>query len=114
MQATDIALAPIPQADGVIKNRPVLILSTIPPFDDVLVCAVSTQLRHEVKDLDVLITETDADFKQSGLIADSLIRSAHIATLPATKLRGVIGSISKQRFDLVIGNLVRLLTSKGK
>jgi hypothetical protein len=42
MTEGDIALASLPQADGHIKNRPVLLLRRLPPFDDFLVCGIST------------------------------------------------------------------------
>jgi len=37
MKECDIALTPIPQADGVIKNRPVVMLRQMPGFGDFLV-----------------------------------------------------------------------------
>lgn len=62
MKAGDIVLTPIPQADGQVKNRPALLLCQLPPFDDLLVCGVSTQLRHEVVGFDETITQQDDDF----------------------------------------------------
>ena len=38
MNEGDIALAPLPQANGQIKNRPVVLLRRLPPFGDFLVC----------------------------------------------------------------------------
>ena len=43
MNEGDLALAPLPQADGQIKNRPVALLRRLPPFGDFLVCGISTQ-----------------------------------------------------------------------
>ena len=43
MNEGDLALAPLPQADGQIKNRPVVLLWRLPPFGDFLVCGISTQ-----------------------------------------------------------------------
>lgn len=34
MNEGEIALAPLPQADGRIKNRPVVLLRRLPPFGD--------------------------------------------------------------------------------
>jgi mRNA interferase MazF len=47
MKEGDVVLTPIPQADGVIKNRPAIVLRTMPPYRDFLVCGVSTQLDKE-------------------------------------------------------------------
>ena len=48
MKEGDVVLAPLPQASGQIKNRPAVILRTMPPYGDFLLCGVNTQLRHEV------------------------------------------------------------------
>ncbi len=47
----------MPQADGVIKNRPAINLREMPPFRDVLVCGVSTQLRQAAKDFDEVMVQ---------------------------------------------------------
>jgi hypothetical protein len=43
-----VALAPLQQSDGSVKNHPVVLLRQMPPFGDWLVCGVSTQLRQRV------------------------------------------------------------------
>lgn len=65
MKEGDVVLTPLPQADGQIKNRPVIILREMPPYGDFLVCAVSTQLHHEVTGFDDPIRADDADFASS-------------------------------------------------
>ncbi len=42
MKEGDVILTPIPQADGVVKNRPAVVLREMPPYKDFLVCGVST------------------------------------------------------------------------
>jgi len=44
MKEGDVVLAPFPQADGRIKNRPGVVLREVPPFGDLLICGVSAQL----------------------------------------------------------------------
>ncbi|QVL51097.1 MAG: hypothetical protein KFB96_12280 [Thiocapsa sp.] len=46
MNEGDVALTPLPQADGRVKNRPTIALRRMPGFGDWLVCGVSTQLHH--------------------------------------------------------------------
>lgn len=46
MKEADIVLTPIPQADGTIKNRPIILLRELPPYRDFLVCGISTQLHQ--------------------------------------------------------------------
>jgi mRNA interferase MazF len=56
MREGDVVIVPLPQADGSVKNRPAIILREMPPFRDVLICGVSTQLRQAVKDFDEIIS----------------------------------------------------------
>ena len=72
MNEGDITLTPLSQADGRVKNRPVLLLRQMPPFGDWLVCGVSTQLRQQVVDFDELVHDQDSDFAVSGLKTSSL------------------------------------------
>ncbi|MDQ3713632.1 MAG: hypothetical protein M3388_15615 [Acidobacteriota bacterium] len=42
MKEGDVILVAMPQADGTVKNRPTIVLREMPPFQDILVCGVST------------------------------------------------------------------------
>lgn len=55
MNESSVVLTPIPQADGNVKNWPVVVLRALPPYDDLLVCGVSTQLQQHVRNFDELI-----------------------------------------------------------
>jgi mRNA interferase MazF len=97
MKAGDIVLAQLQQADGQYKLRPVLLLKQFPPFDDWLVCGISSQIRHSVSDFDELIRESDDDFTQSGLHVLSVVALGFLATLAKKDLAGTIGSIRQDR-----------------
>jgi mRNA interferase MazF len=105
MKEADVVLTPIPQADGVIKNRPAIILREMPPYRDFLVCGVSTQLDKEVKGFDEVISDTDDDFQSSGLRASSLVRLGFLAVLPSRRIIGAIGSISSTRHGKLLKTL---------
>src|SRR3954469_12393156 len=107
----DVVLAALPQSDGNVKPRPVILLRRMPPFDDWLVCGVSTQLHHLVPDLDELITAADLDFKTSGLKTASLIRLGFVATLSARRLLGSLGAISEERHQRLLQRLAEYLRS---
>lgn len=109
MKESEIVLTPILQADGKVKNRPALILREMPPFNDFLVCGISTQIHQKVKDFDEVISKTDADFSKSGLVADSLIRLGFLAVLPSAKIIGSIGSVSEERHERLLNNLSNYL-----
>lgn len=109
MKEGDVVLAPFVQADGKVKNRPAIVLRMVPPFDDLLVCGVSRQLRHRVAELDEIISRTDADFASSGLMDTSLIRVAFLALLPAREFLGDIGSVSPERHRRLLERLASFL-----
>jgi mRNA interferase MazF len=97
MKDGDVVLATLPQADGSIKARPALVLCRVPPFEDLLICGISTQMQNSAPELDEPITPADPDFKTSGLKATSLIRVGYLTTLPPGDLMGSIGRISAAR-----------------
>jgi len=111
MKEGDIVLAPFPQADGQIKKRPAVVLRKVPPFDDLLVCGVSTQLRQCVEGFDELILSADSDFKTSGLLQDSVIRLGYLLTLPRKDFIGSIGKISPERHRRLLKQLSEFLVS---
>ena len=112
MNEGDIALAPLPQADGQIKNRPVVLLRQLPPFGDFLVCGISTQLHQRVAGFDEEIAAGDPEFAASGLKASSLIRLGFLAVLADSALLGKIGSLSSTRRLRLLANLCRHLGSQ--
>ncbi len=105
MNEGDVILAQVPQADGKLKNRPAIFLRKMPPYNDLLVCGVSTQLHHYVKDFDDIISSDNEDFTSSGLLAESLIRLGFLAVLPRNRILGSIGSISSERHKRLLKNL---------
>jgi mRNA interferase MazF len=109
MQEGDVVIVAMPQANGLIKDRPAIILREMPPFRDMLVCGVSTQLRQAAKDFDELISPTDPDFSTSGLIDESLIRLGFLVAVPRSKIVGSIGSISLKRHTRLLQRLADYL-----
>lgn len=105
MNPSDIVITVLPQADGQLKPRPVLVLKKVPPFGDLLICAVSTQLQQFHAELDELIEPRDADFRTSGLKAASVIRTGQVAAYAPSRINGRIGSISKARLSRLLTKL---------
>jgi len=110
MKESDIILTPIPQADGQIKNRPAIILRQMPGYGDMLVCGISTQLHHHIKDFDEIISPTDSDYPSSGLKTTSLIRLSFLSVLPTKNIAGIIGNISPERHTRLLNTLSSYLT----
>ena len=98
-------VAAIPQADGTIKKRPLIVLRKLPPYDDLLVCGVSKQLQQEAVGFDEIISPSDSDFATSGLKSESLIRLGFLAVLPSHSVAGAVGSIAPERHRRLLQTL---------
>jgi mRNA interferase MazF len=109
MKQGDVVLTPVPQANGVLKNRPAIVLREMPPYKDLLVCGISTQLHQQVKDFDEIVSLTDVDFSSSGLRSQSLIRLGFLAVLPRSAIAGSIGSVSSERHMRLLKTLSNYL-----
>ncbi|MGB3780432.1 MAG: type II toxin-antitoxin system PemK/MazF family toxin [Tunicatimonas sp.] len=105
----DIILASLPQANGQVKLRPVLVLRQVPPFRDFLLCGISSQLRHAVPGLDMIIDNSHSDFSRSGLTIPSLIRTAFLTIKPSDTIAGAIGSVSRDTYRQLLSNLANYL-----
>ena len=111
MKEGNVILTPVPQADGKLKERPAIFLREMPPYRDLLVCGVSTQLHQYVKDFDETISPADADFKSSCIRTKSLIRLGFLAVLPRYRVLGSIGFISAERHKRLLRKLSDYLTN---
>ena len=104
LEPCDISQIRFPRADlrkG--KYRPVILLTKLPgSFNDWLICAITSQLRHEVKEWDERIERADDDFKRSGLKVPSLIRIGKLATVEESVLEGTLGRISAERLARIL------------
>lgn len=111
MKEADIILTPLPQADGILKNRPALLLRELPPFGDFLACGISTQIRQAIPGFDDVISSADADFPSSGLVADSVVRLGFLAVLPRQRILGAIGEVAAVRHARLLRNLSKHLVA---
>ena len=112
MKESDVILAPLFQADEELKYKPAILLREMPvPYRDLLVCGVSTRLDQYIHGFDDIISPTDADFVLSGLRSESLIRLSFLVVIPRRLVRGMIGSISEERYNRLMQRLVDYLTN---
>jgi mRNA interferase MazF len=91
MKAGDIVSIALPQSDGKIKNRPVLLLKQMPPYQDWLVSGISSQIQQEVKGFDYIIRSSDPIFSQTRLKTTSIVRLGYLDVINLQKIRGIIG-----------------------
>lgn len=101
MTVGSVVLISLPQTGGgPPKLRPALVLSELPgPYQDALLCGISTQLSARVPDWDELIQPGDADFAQSGLHRASIIRLSYLYSTEQSAIAGTIGEIADDRLE---------------
>ncbi|MEO7485179.1 MAG: type II toxin-antitoxin system PemK/MazF family toxin [Ferruginibacter sp.] len=111
MTEGDILIAKIPQ-DISVKIRPVLFLRRLPSYNDILVCAISTQQHQLIKDFDILLSEASPEFKSTGLLKASVIRLSALAELSLETIPGSIGKVSNSHLQMLKNKLASYLLRK--
>lgn len=111
MRPGSVILAHVQQSDGGMKKRHAVVLSFVPPYQDLLICGVSSELQHRVAGFDEVVRLADADFRASGLKVESLIRLGLLATIPASSVVGALGAIAPARLLTLRRNLARHVLS---
>jgi mRNA interferase MazF len=111
MRPGDVVLIRLPQvAGGPPKLRPALVLVLLPgPFQNVLLCGISTQLQGVQPGWDESVDPSDADFRSSGLRSRPAIRLSYLYAAERGEVSGVIGRIDRQRLSRLIRRLTDLL-----
>ncbi len=106
-----VILARVQQSDGQFKRRPAVVLAALPPYNDLLICGISSKIRHEVAGFDDVIRRDDPDFVQSGLKDTSLIRLGLLTTIPVAAVIGELGSLPPKRHTTLLNRLADYLRS---
>ncbi len=89
------------------KLRPALLIGKLPgPYDDWLICMISSQIRHYVEGFDEIIDEDASDFVGSGLNIASVIRVGRLAVIEGKILFGSIGEIESERLRRIKTKIV--------
>jgi mRNA interferase MazF len=106
-----IVLFRFPQTDLLSgKLRPALLLGKLPgPYDDWLMCMVSSQESQYLPDFDEIIREDDPDFARSGLRVSSVIRCGRLAVVEGAMLVGATGDIGSERLQRIKARLASWL-----
>ena len=97
------------------KLRPTLVLAQLPgPYEDLLVCGVSTRLADLEADWDEVVREDDPDFPASGLHRRSAIRLSFLAAVESSAVAGRIGEIAAVRLGRLLARLAGHLSQGDK
>ena len=96
-----VVLIPLPQVGATApKLRPALVLAALPgPYQNLLLCGISTQLHQLQPNWDELIQPGDADFPASGLRRASVIRLSYLYAADPGEIAGLIGQIEPVRLQ---------------
>ena len=110
----DILLFRFPQTDlsgG--KLRPALLIKRIQgDFEDCLVCMISTQTRHQIEGMEIVLSKEMPDFAKTGLKQESLIRTSRLAVVQADIFTGKLGSLPAKVFNDVRSRLADWIRSE--
>jgi mRNA interferase MazF len=95
------------------KLRPALVLRKLPgPYDDWMICMISSQLSQCIAGFDEVISGSDPDYSSSGLKAASVARISRLAVVDKAILCGAIGEISAGRLSRIKKNLADWIAQK--
>ena len=111
MEKGSVVLIGFPQSDGSFKSRPAVLLKEVLPYNDWLLCIVSTKIHNQIEGLDILLDKSHPDFSDSHLKTASLIRVGILYTIPINFIEGKIGSISNKTYTAIINNLIAYIKS---
>ena len=111
MTPGDVVLIRLPQATGgPLKLRPALVLAMLPgPFQNVLICGISTRMQDLQPNWDEMIQPDDADYVTSGLHRHSAVRLSYLYAAESEEISGVIGRIDRERLQRLRQRLTDLL-----
>ena len=103
ISAGDILVFRFPQSNLIEgKLRPALAIKEVKGnFDDWLVCMISTQIRHKVEGLEIVVSESMNGFFHTGLKKESLIRTSRLAVVNSSIFEGKLGHLPSETFDTV-------------
>lgn len=97
-----VVLIPFPFTDlSSQKVRPALIISKSNPSDDITVIFISSIIKKIPQPHQVLISQNQRKFNETGLKTDSLINTGKIATLSKKICLGELGKLSESMMKKV-------------
>ncbi len=112
MEAGQIVRVCVPQADRVVKTRPVVLLKQFPPYGDWLVCGISKSIDIAVADLDIVLDEQHPDYALSRLDHPGVIRLGFLNAVSRYDVEGVMGRVSPSTYALIMERLIDHLRAR--
>ena len=110
----DVVLAELPQADGQVKQRPILLLRKLPGYGDFLACGISSQLHQAEADFDIVLHAGENGFAATGLKVSSVIRLNFLAVTPVNRMRRHLGKVPLKALETLRSTLATHLVAGQK
>jgi mRNA interferase MazF len=111
MSPGDVVLIDLPTTGGGTKLRPALLLSLLPgPYQNLLVCGISSQLDQAQAGWDEVVSSSDPDFPTSRLRTPSIIRLSYLHAAESSEIAGAIGEIASERLHRLLSRLAKHLS----
>ncbi len=107
----EIVVARLPQADGSVKLRPVMLLRELPGFGDFLVCGISSPVRQTIQGFDIILDAGSAGFPATGLRVSSVVRLSFLAVVPVAEMKRRLGEVAPGVLRELQQKLARHLTA---
>ena len=105
-----IVLTPFPFTDhSTSKRRPAIILSADnEKKTDVVVAYISSKITDHLTETDYLLTSTDKNFSDKGLLKDSVFKLNKLVTVDKSLFTGELGFVSKEILDELLFRLKKV------
>lgn len=116
MRPGDVVLIELPQVGGGLpKLRPALVLAELPgPYQNILICGISTRFQDLLPDWDEVIDEADEDYPESGLHRASAVRLSYLYATEQREILGTIGRVDAKRLHRLAARLADRLVAAGR
>lgn len=111
MKKGDIILASLPIGNGSYKMRPALIMGVFPPYNDCLLCGISSQIKQNIQGVAHVISKKENYFEKTGLLATSVVRLNYLGTLSNKNIAGKIGVVPRTVYTEILEKLITLIKS---
>ncbi len=103
----DVVVLPFPFSDlSASKKRPALVIAVIPPYDDLILCMITSR---GVRDASA-IPLSQSDFIAGGLPRESNIRLNRLFTADSTLVLRTAGKLSDEKMDKVVTEIPRIIS----
>jgi mRNA interferase MazF len=103
----DIVVLPFPFSDlSASKRRPALVIASIQPHDDLILCMVTSRTTKD----EGAVPLTRDDFTNGGLPSDSNVRPNRLFTADSAIIVRIAGRISTAKVEAVVTEIVKIIS----